>query len=78
MSVQGRPWRTDASDPQAEALLEKVVAFDNLHRAWEQVKRNKGAAGVDGRDIAETQMFLREHWPAIRKQLLEEELEGEK
>lgn len=72
MSVQSRPWRTDPSDPQEEALLEKVVASENLHRAWRQVKRNKGAAGVDGRDIAETETFLREHWSAIRKQLLEE------
>lgn len=72
MSVQRRPWMTDSSDPQEEALLEKVVASENLHRAWRQVKRNKGAAGVDGRDIAETETFLREHWPTIRKQLLEE------
>ena len=72
MSVQRRPWVTDSSDPQEEALLEKVVASENLHRAWRQVKRNKGAAGVDGRGIAETETFLREHWPAIRKQLLDE------
>ena len=75
MRVQRRPWRTDTSDPQEERLLEKVVASDNLHRAWKQVKRNKGAAGVDGRDIAETETFLREHWPAIREQLLEETYE---
>jgi RNA-directed DNA polymerase len=72
MSVQNRPRVTDPSDPQAETLREKVVASENLHRAWKQVKRNKGAAGVEGRDIAETEAFLREHWPAIRKRLLEE------
>ena len=62
----------DPSDPQTEELLEKVVDSENMRRAWKQVKRNKGAAGVDGRNIEETKAFLREHWPEIRKQLLEE------
>jgi len=61
----------EKSDPQAEALLEKVVDSENMRRAWKQVKRNKGAAGVDGRDIGETETFLREHWPELRKRLLE-------
>jgi RNA-directed DNA polymerase len=72
MSAQRRPWMPGKADPQVDALLEKVVASENLHRAWAQVKRNKGASGVDGRDIAETETFLREHWAEIRKQLLDE------
>ena len=43
-----------------------------MKAAWKQVERNKGAAGVDGRTIAETKEFLREHWPELRKQLLDE------
>ncbi|SER40670.1 hypothetical protein SAMN04487944_1042 [Gracilibacillus ureilyticus] len=31
-------------------LLEKILDTDNLNRAIQQVKRNKGAAGVDGRE----------------------------
>ncbi len=72
MSAEGCPWVKETSDPQEEALLEKVVASENMRRAWKQVKRNKGAAGVDGRDIEETEGFLREHWPELRKRLLEE------
>ncbi|MEI8123517.1 MAG: group II intron reverse transcriptase/maturase, partial [bacterium] len=72
MSAPRRPWVPGKADLQVDALLEKVVASENLHRAWAQVKRNKGAAGVDGRDIAETEAFLREHWPEIRKRLLDE------
>ena len=45
---------------------------DNMKAAWKQVERNKGAAGVDGRAIAETKEFLREYWPKLRKQLLDE------
>jgi len=36
-----------------------------------QVKRNKGAAGVDGMSVDDLPGYLKEHWPAIRAQLLE-------
>ena len=62
----------DHSDPQRDGLLERVVHTENMKAAWKQVARNKGAAGVDGRDIAETKAFLREHWPKLRQQLLDE------
>jgi RNA-directed DNA polymerase len=35
------------------------------------VKRNKGAAGVDGMSLDALAPHLKEHWPAIRIQLLE-------
>ena len=72
MSAEECPRVKETSDPQEEVLLEKVVASENMRRAWKQVKRNKGAAGVDGRDIEETEVFLRQHWPELRKRLLEE------
>ncbi len=34
------------------------------------MKANKGAAGVDGLDIAQTAALLRTAWPAIRDQVL--------
>ncbi|HRK23308.1 MAG TPA: hypothetical protein PLX06_15920 [Fimbriimonadaceae bacterium] len=37
------------------ATLEAVLAKDNLNAAWKAVKANQGAAGVDGRDIEETE-----------------------
>ena len=60
------------SDPLRNELLERVVHSENMKAAWKQVARNKGAAGVDGRDIAETKAFLHEHWSELRKQLLDE------
>lgn len=66
-----RPWIEGHSDPQRDSLLEKVVETENMRRAWKQVRRNKGAAGVDGRDIGETLEFLRTNWADIRRQLLE-------
>jgi RNA-directed DNA polymerase len=41
-----------------------------MQRAWKRVKANKGAAGVDGLDIARTGQHLKHAWPAIREQLL--------
>jgi RNA-directed DNA polymerase len=34
------------------------------------VKANKGSPGVDGMTVEELDGYLKEHWPAIRKQLL--------
>ena len=49
----------------------QALARENLQRAWKRVKANKGAAGVDGLDIARTGEHLKHAWPAIRQQLLD-------
>ena len=41
----------------------------NMQRAWQRVRRNKGAPGMDGMTIAEFPAFAREHWERIRAQL---------
>ena len=69
--------RDEACGPQWEiedtgsALLEAMLTRANLQQAWKRVKANKGAAGVDGMEIAETAEFLKTEWPAIRQQLLQ-------
>lgn len=51
-------------------LLEAMLKRENLLRAWERVKANKGAAGIDGRSIAETWQWLKAGgWAATREQL---------
>jgi len=57
--------------PPGGGLMEAIVARDNLKDALRQVKRNKGAPGVDGTTVAALTPYLREHWPAIRAQLLD-------
>lgn len=49
------------------ALMEKVLAGENLRRAWKRVKANRGAPGIDGMPIEDFPEFAREHWPAIRE-----------
>ena len=51
-------------------LMEKVVARENAAEAFKRVRRNKGSAGIDGLKVEELEPYLREHWWAIREQLL--------
>ena len=42
-------------------LLETILDRDNLNRAYKRVKRNHGAAGIDGMTVEEALPWLREH-----------------
>src|ERR1700692_2586328 len=51
--------------------MEAVVERENLKTALAQVKRNKGAAGIDGKSGGDLPAHLKENWPTIRTQLLD-------
>src|SRR5271154_728714 len=51
-------------------LMEEVCERENLKEALRRVKANKGSPGVDGMTIDEITDYLKQHWPAIREQLL--------
>jgi len=51
--------------------MEAVVERENLKKALAQVKRNKGAPGIDGMTVEALGSYLKEHWLTIRAQLLE-------
>jgi RNA-directed DNA polymerase len=62
---------TEPERPAATThLIEEVCERENLVRAWQRVRENKGAPGVDGMTIDDAKSYLREHWPDIRSQLL--------
>jgi RNA-directed DNA polymerase len=50
----------NASETPGVTLAE-VLAVENLNAAWVQVEANAGAAGVDGRTVAQTAGLIREH-----------------
>lgn len=59
-----------ASPVEGEQLMEKVVERDNLLAALRNVKRNRGAPGVDGMTVKELPEYLKRQWPKIRRQLV--------
>jgi RNA-directed DNA polymerase len=62
-SVPKSPARTDR-------MMEEIVERENLKEALRRVKANKGAPGVDGMTVNKLDDHLKQHWPAIREQLL--------
>ena len=54
---------------QPQTLLAQVLDRANLQRAVKQVRRNKGAPGIDGMTVDELPKYLRDHWSGIRAQL---------
>lgn len=58
-------------DPQVETMMERILAPENLAAAWQRVKANQGAPGIDGMTIEAFPAFCREHWPRIRQTLVE-------
>src|ERR1022692_1743635 len=78
---EARPAREEATEsisarhaPENPAstnqLMEEVCERENLKRALQRVKANKGSPGIDGMTVEELSGYLQQHWPAIREQLL--------
>ena len=51
-------------------IMEEVCERANLKEALRQVRGNKGSAGVDRMTVDQLGDYLKQHWPAIREQLL--------
>jgi len=58
------------SPASTNRLMEEICERENLKQALLQVKANKGSAGVDGMTVGGISDYLKQHWPAIREQLL--------
>lgn len=55
-----------------EGLMEQMLKSDNLRKAWQAVKANRGAPGVDGIGIEVFEEHIRPHWPKVRAKILED------
>jgi RNA-directed DNA polymerase len=62
--------RSPESPAIGEQLMEEVCERENCKQALARVKANKGSPGVDGMTVHELPGYLKQHWPAIREQLL--------
>ena len=58
------------SPASTNRLMEEVCERENLKAALQRVKANKGSPGVDGMTVIGIKDYLKQHWPAIREQLL--------
>ena len=59
-----------AESPATEQWMEEVCERENCKQALRRVKANKGSPGIDGMTVDQLSGHLKEHWPAIREQLL--------
>jgi RNA-directed DNA polymerase len=57
--LQRTLYRAAKADPQRRfhALDDKVHRRDVLERAWGQVRRNRGAAGIDRKTLADVEQY---------------------
>lgn len=51
--------------PQERTMIEEILQPENLAQAWQRVKANKGAPGIDGMTVEDFPAFARGHWPRI-------------
>jgi RNA-directed DNA polymerase len=65
-----RATRGTENPARTDRLMEEVCERGNLTEALRQVRANKGSAGVDRMTVDAITDYLRQHWPAIREQLL--------
>lgn len=45
-------WLNPTGERKVHSLVDKIYQRKNLAVAWEKVKRNRGAGGIDGTDLA--------------------------
>ena len=59
----------DKSDPN-EYLLEQILSRPKMLQAWDRIKTNKGAPGIDKMPIDDFMAFTRVHWVRIRYSII--------
>lgn len=50
-------------------MIDTVLSRENLTRAYDQVLRNKGAAGIDNRSVDDLKLYLRQNWHSIKHKI---------
>src|SRR4030042_2371247 len=58
-----------------ENLLERIVEYGNLNRAYKQVMTNDGSGGVDGMETEDLKQWMGKHINTLRETLLTEKYE---
>jgi group II intron reverse transcriptase/maturase len=61
--------RMEVANIETDSILEQILSSENLNQAYLQVKRSKGAAGVDGMTINELSDHLKENGEIVKEQI---------
>ena len=61
--------RSDEQPALSDDLLEQVLARSNLQRAWEQVRANRGAPGIDQMTLEGFPAWAQAHWAEVKEAL---------
>ena len=64
-----RDWINPTDERKVHSLVDKVYKRKNLEMAWEKVKRNRGAGGVDGEDLAAFEASLDANLDRLHREL---------
>ncbi|MEK7756183.1 MAG: group II intron reverse transcriptase/maturase [Planctomycetota bacterium] len=62
-------WINPTGTRKVHSLVDKVYKEKNLRRAWERVKANRGAGGIDGQTLAEFEADLGVHLQRLHNEL---------
>jgi RNA-directed DNA polymerase len=70
VSTSRHPLVEEQSIPEVQSLIERMVERGNMVKAYNRVKRNKGAAGIDKMSVEMLPWYLQKNWCFIKEQLL--------
>lgn len=59
------------TNSREDRLLERILRRENLNQAYKQVKRNKGAHGVDGMEVEHLLQYLKDNGDELIKLVLD-------
>lgn len=62
-------WLNPTGSKKVHSLVDKIYKRKNLEMAWERVKRNRGAGGIDGQSLVEFEERLDEQLVRLHSEL---------
>ncbi|MDH3782517.1 MAG: reverse transcriptase domain-containing protein, partial [Desulfobulbaceae bacterium] len=62
-------WLNPTGEKKVHSLVDKVYKMKNLELAWEKVKRNRGAGGIDGQSLVEFEGVLEGNLERLHEEL---------
>ena len=69
---QARPADKENAVDENSDIFDEMLQRENMLQALRRVESNKGAPGVDGMTTEQLRPYLKEQWPRIRGQLLDQ------